>query len=200
MKDILIACIDNLTGFAETISTVFPQVIIQSCIVHQIRNSLKYIASKDQKEFMSDLKTAYQAPNRDLTELHLDKQEEKWGKKYPVVLESWRRNWDKLSAYFDYDEHIRRLIYTANTVEGFHRQVRKVTKKKGVFPNDMALIKLIYLAVMNIFKKKMNSTPSKLGINSRAVANQVWRKNASDNIVRDYFLIFQTQRKGASRI
>ena len=153
MKDVLIACIDNLTGFAEAISTIFPEVIIQNCIIHQIRNSLKYISSKDQKEFMSDLKTVYQAPNKDLAELNLDKLEDKWGKKYPVVLESWRRNWDNLSAYFAYDEHIRRLIYTTNAVEGFHRQVRKVTKTKGVFPNDMALMKLIYLAVMNISKK-----------------------------------------------
>ena len=99
------------------------------------------------------MKTVYQAPNKDLAELNLDKLEDKWGKKYPVVLESWRRNWDNLSAYFAYDEHIRRLIYTTNAVEGFHRQVRKVTKTKGVFPNDMALMKLIYLAVMNISKK-----------------------------------------------
>lgn len=153
MKDVLIACIDNLTGFAEAISTIFPEVIIQNCIIHQIRNSLKYISSKDQKEFISDLKTVYQAPNKDLAELNLDKLEDKWGKKYPVVLESWRRNWGNLSAYFAYDEHIRRLIYTTNAVEGFHRQVRKVTKTKGVFPNDMALMKLIYLAVMNISKK-----------------------------------------------
>ena len=153
LKDVLIACIDNLTGFAEAITTIFPQVIIQSCIVHQIRNSLKYIASKDQKEFMGDLKTVYQAPTLDLAGLNLDRLEDKWGKKYPVVLESWRRNWDKLTAYFAYDEHIRRLIYTTNAVEGFHRQVRKVTKTKGVFPNDMALMKLIYLAVINISKK-----------------------------------------------
>ena len=153
MKDVLIACIDNLTGFAEAISTIFPEVIIQNCIIHQIRNSLKYISSKDQKEFMSDLKTVYQAPNKDLAELNLDKLEDKWGKKYPVVLESWRRNWDNLSAYFAYDEHIRRLIYTTNAVEGFHRQVRKVTKNKGVFTNDTALEKLVYLAYRNIRKK-----------------------------------------------
>ena len=134
MKDVLIACIDNLTGFAEAISTIFPEVIIQNCVIHQIRNSLKYIASKDQKEFMADLKTVYQAPNKDLAELNLDKLQDKWGKKYPVVLESWRRNWDNLSAYFAYDEHIRRLIYTTNAVEGFHRQVRKVTKPRVSFP------------------------------------------------------------------
>lgn len=153
MKDILIACIDNLSGFAEAISTIFPQTIIQQCVVHQIRNSLKYVASKDQKEFMSDLKAVYQAPNLDSAEFNLDKLDEKWGKKYLVVLESWRRNWDKLTAYFAYDEYIRRLIYTTNPVEGFHRQVRKITKTKGVFPNDIALTKLIYLAVTNISKK-----------------------------------------------
>lgn len=153
MKDVLIACIDNLTGFAEAISTIFPQVIIQSCIVHQIRNSLKYVASKDQKEFMSDLKTIYQAPTLGLAELNFDKLQDKWGKKYPVVMDSWERNWEKLTSYFAYDEQVRKLIYTTNAVEGFHRQVRKVTKTKGVFPNDMALMKLIYLAVLNISKK-----------------------------------------------
>ena len=153
MKDVLIACIDNLTGFAEAISTIFPHVIIQSCIVHQIRNSLKYVASKDQKEFISDLKTIYQAPTLGLAELNFDKLQDKWDKKYPVVMDSWKRNWDKLTSYFAYDEQIRKLIYTTNAVEGFHRQVRKVTKTKGVFPNDMALMKLIYLAVINISKK-----------------------------------------------
>lgn len=140
----------------KAISTIFPQVIIQSCIVHQIRNSLKYIASKDQKEFISDLKIVYQVSDLDLAELNLDKLEDKWGKKYPIVLDSWRRNWDKLTTYFAYDEHIRRLIYTTNAVEGFHHQVRKVTKTKGVFPNDMALIKLIYLAVINQTEFKLH--------------------------------------------
>ena len=153
MKDVLIACIDNLTGFAEAISTIFPEVIIQNCVIHQIRNSLKYIASKDQKEFMADLKTVYQAPNKDLAELNLDKLQDKWGKN---TLLSWNHGDETGIIYRPillYDEHIRRLIYTTNAVEGFHRQVRKVTKTKGVFPNDMALMKLIYLAVMNISKK-----------------------------------------------
>ena len=153
LKDILIACIDNLNGFAEAIVSVFPQVEIQSCIVHQIRNSLKYVASKDQKVFMKDLKCVYQAVNKTQAELELIKLEEIWGKKYPVVLKSWQTNWEKLSTYFNYDEQIRRLIYTTNAVEGFHRQVRKVTKTKGVFPNDMALLKLIYLATEHISKK-----------------------------------------------
>jgi len=152
LKDILIACIDNLNGFAEAIESVFPRVEIQSCIIHQIRNSLKYVASKDRTEFMKDLKYVYQAVNKLQAELALARLDEKWGKKYPIVIRSWLNNWEKLTTYFDYDQHIRRLIYTTNAVEGFHRQVRKVTKTKGVFPNDMALLKLIYLATENISK------------------------------------------------
>ncbi|CAG4997311.1 IS256 family transposase ISSba9 [Dyadobacter sp. CECT 9275] len=153
VKDILIACTDNLTGFSEAILASFPESEIQSCIIHQIRNSLKYVASKDQKTFMQDLKTVYQAPTKDKAELELDKLNDKWGPKYPVVIKSWQNNWHKLSTYFAYDEQIRRLIYTTNAVEGFHRQVRKITKTKGAFPNDMALLKLIYLAVENISRK-----------------------------------------------
>ena len=153
LDDILIACIDNLNGFAEAIATVFPKVEIQSCIVHQIRNSLKYVASKDQKAFMKDLKCVYQAANKTQAEQELLKLDEIWGKKYPIVLKSWHTNWEKLTAYFNYDAQIRKLIYTTNAVEGFHRQVRKVTKTKGVFPNDMALLKLIYLATEHISKK-----------------------------------------------
>jgi len=152
LEDILIACIDNLNGFAEAISSVFPRVEIQSCIVHQIRNSLKYVASKDRTIFMKDLKCVYQAANKTQAELELIKLNEIWGKKYPIVLKSWQNNWEKLTTYFDYDTQIRRLIYTTNAVEGFHRQVRKVTKTKGVFPNDMALLKLIYLATEHISK------------------------------------------------
>jgi transposase-like protein len=111
------------------------------------------VASKDQKTFMKDLKCVYQAANKTQAELELIKLDELWGKKYPVVLKSWQTNWEKLTTYFNYDEQIRRLIYTTNAVEGFHRQVRKVTKTKGVFPNDMALLKLIYLATEHISKK-----------------------------------------------
>lgn len=160
LEDILIACIDNLNGFAEAIASVFPRVEIQSCIVHQIRNSLKYVASKDQKTFMKDLKCVYQAANKMQAELELIKLDEKWGKKYPLVLKSWQTNWEKLTTYFDYDQQIRRLIYTTNAVEGFHRQVRKVTKTKGVFPNDMALLKLIYLATEHISRKWTQPLPN----------------------------------------
>ena len=153
VKDMLIACIDNLKGFAEAINSIYPATEVQSCIVHQIRNSLKYVASKDQKEFMKDLKAVYQATTKDFAEDNLISLTEKWSKKYPIVTDSWNNNWNKLSTYFKYTESIRRLIYTTNTIEGFHRQVRKVTKTKGSFTNDMALFKLIYLATRNISKK-----------------------------------------------
>ena len=153
VKDVLIACIDNLKGFAEAIVSIFPATEVQSCIVHQIRNSLKYVASKNQKEFMSDLKLVYQADTKDFAEEKLVALEEKWGKKYPVVITSWKNNWHKLSTYFKYAKPIRKLIYTTNTIEGFHRQVRKVTKNKTAFTSDMALVKLIYLAHRNISKK-----------------------------------------------
>jgi len=153
VKDILIACTDNLTGFSEAILSVFPKAEIQLCVIHQIRNSLKYVASKDQKEFMKDLKLVYQAETKDQAETALLDLEEKWGKKYPVVLRSWNDNWDRLSTYFEYSRPIRKLIYTTNAVEGFHRQVRKVTKTKGAFTSDMALMKLVYLATKRIEKK-----------------------------------------------
>lgn len=153
VNDILIACIDNLKGFAEAINSVYPQTVIQSCIVHQVRNSVKYVASKNQKEFIADLKRIYQAVNKETAERELLNLEEKWGGQYPVVVKSWQDNWDKLSAYFQFTAPIRKLIYTTNTVEGYHRQVRKVTKNKGVFTNDTALEKLVYLAYRNIRKK-----------------------------------------------
>ncbi len=153
IKDVLIACIDNLNGFEQAINTIFPKTEVQSCVVHQIRNSLKYVASKDQKEFLSELKPVYKAVTKELAELNLEKLGEKWRKKYPVVIRSWEENWHKLSTYFKYTEDIRRIIYTTNTIEGFHRQVRKVTKNKGVFPSDDALLKLVYLAYRNISKK-----------------------------------------------
>lgn len=153
LKDVLIACTDNLKGFSEAILSIFPKTQIQKCIVHQIRNSLKYVASKDQKEFIKDLKLVYKAINKSVAEDELLNLEEKWGDKYPIVIESWQRNWEELSQYFEFTEPIRRIIYTTNAVEGFHRQVRKVTKTKGAFVNDMALLKLVYLATKNIEKK-----------------------------------------------
>jgi transposase-like protein len=153
IKDILIACIDNLNGFEQAITSIFTKTEVQSCIVHQIRNSLKYVASKDQKIFMAELKPVYKAATKELAELNLADFADKWGKKYPVVIKSWQDNWHKLSTFFKYTEDIRRIIYTTNTIEGFHRQVRKVTKNKGVFPSDDALLKLVYLAYRNISKK-----------------------------------------------
>ena len=153
VDDILIACIDNLKGFSDAIKAIYPQTEVQSCIIHQIRNSLKYVASKDQKEFMRDLKPVYQALNKEQAEDNLSKLADKWLKKYPVVIDSWKRNWEKLSTYFQYPAAIRKLIYTTNAIEGFHRQIRKVTKTKGAFPSDMSLLKLVYLASENISKK-----------------------------------------------
>ena len=160
VEDILIACTDNLKGFSEAISSTFPHTEIQTCVVHQIRNSLKYVASKDQKAFMKDLKKVYQATSKDVAEDELLNLEEIWGKKYPIVIQSWQRNWDKLSTYFAYQPQVRKLIYTTNAVEGFHRQVRKITKTKGAFTSDMALLKLVYLAVNNISKKWTQPLPN----------------------------------------
>lgn len=153
VQDVLIACVDGLTGFPEAIKGVFPKTEIQLCIVHQIRNSLKYVASKNQKEFMKDLKEVYQAPNKDTAEYNLLKLDEKWGEKYPMVIKSWQLNWEHLSHYFQYSGEIRRLIYTTNAIEGFHRQVRKFTKTKGAFTSESALFKLVYCACQKIAEK-----------------------------------------------
>jgi putative transposase len=153
VEDILIACIDNLKGFDEAIRTIYPLTEVQTCIVHQIRNSIKYVASKDQKLFMADLKPVYRADNESQALSELDGLKEKWNKKYPMVISSWEKNWGKLSTYFKYPTGIRKLIYTTNTIEGYHRQIRKVTKNKGVFTSDGALLKLIYLATERIQQK-----------------------------------------------
>ena len=150
VKDVLITCTDNLKGFDRAVKSVFPNTELQTCVVHQIRNSLKYISHKEKKSFMLDLKKVYKAVNKKTAEEELDALEEKWSKKYPIVIKSWRNNWEKLSTYFQYTEAIRRIIYTTNIIEGYHRQLRKVTKNKGAFPNDMALLKLIYLATRRI--------------------------------------------------
>lgn len=155
VEDILIACIDGLTGFPEAIAAAFPKTEVQLCVVHQIRHSIKYIASKEQKAFMVDLKTVYQADTKELAELRLLELDEKWGKKYPMVIRSWQNKWDVLSTYFKYSKEIRRLIYTTNAIEGFHRQVRKYTKSKGAFTSENALVKLIYCAYQRI-KEKWN--------------------------------------------
>jgi len=126
---------------------------VQLCIIHQIRNSLKYVASKNQKEFMKDLKKVYQAISKDEAENELDKLKEKWGNKYPIVINSWRNKWDNLSNYFKYAEPIRKVIYTTNIIESVHRQFRTLTKTKGAFPNDNSLLKLLYVGIQNAEKK-----------------------------------------------
>ena len=153
VNDILIASVDGLKGFPEAINSVFPETEVQLCIVHQIRNSLKYVASKNQKQFASELKKVYQAFTKEEAELELDKLEEKWGKKYPIIFESWRNKWDNLSNYFKYAEPIRRVIYTTNIIESVHRQFRTLTKTKGAFPNDNSLLKLLFAGIQNAEKK-----------------------------------------------
>ena len=157
VEDILIACVDGLNrptrGFPDAIATVFPQTQLQTCVVHQIRASLRYVAEKDKKEFITDLKTVYQAFTKDEGFENLIALDNKWDKKYPVPIQSWYNNWENLSTFFQYDTAIRRVIYTTNTIEGFHRQVRKITKTKGAFTSDNALLKLVYLVVQNIADK-----------------------------------------------
>ena len=153
VQDILIASIDNLNGFKEAISTMFPKTDVQLCVIHQIRNTTKYLVYKDMKEFMAGLRTVYQASTKEEAEFNLDSLEEKWEKKYSIVFKSWRNNWDNLSNFFKYPSEIRRIMYTTNTIEGFHRQVRKVTKTKGAFTSDMALLKLYFLATQHIVEQ-----------------------------------------------
>ena len=163
VEDILIACIDNLRGFADVIEGVFPKTEVQLCIIHQIRNSIKYIPWKHYREFIRDLKDVYKASSLELAEHNLDLLEDKWGRKYPTVIRSWRANWNRLSQYFKYPEPIRKLVYTTNTVEGYHRMLRKITKTKGAFSSDMAMLKLVYLATIqfnNRWKKKIFNWPT----------------------------------------
>lgn len=153
VQDILIASVDGLKGFPEAINSVFPSTEVQLCIVHQIRNSLRYVGSANQKQFASELKAVYQAFTKEEAEYELDKLEEKWGKKYPIVFQSWRNKWENLSIYFKYPEDIRRVIYTTNIIESVHRQFRTLTKSKGAFPNDESLLKLLYMGIQNAQKK-----------------------------------------------
>ncbi|EOR66053.1 IS256 family transposase [Yersinia enterocolitica] len=153
VNDILIACVDGLTGFPEAINSIYPDTEVQLCVIHQIRNSIKYVASKHHKAFMADLKPGYRAVSKEAAETALDELEEKWGQQYPVVLQSWRRKWENLSHYFRYPATIRKVIYTTNAIESVHRQFRKLTKTKGAFPNENSLLKLLYLGLMNAQEK-----------------------------------------------
>ncbi|RYZ49781.1 MAG: IS256 family transposase [Proteobacteria bacterium] len=150
VKDVLIACVDGLKGFPEAIATVFPKAQVQLCIVHQIRNSLRYVPYKKQPEFIADLKQVYRAPSLDVAEAELDQLEDKWKARAPFAVAGWRTNWINLSTYFAYPPPIRKMIYTTNAVEALHRQFRKVTKTKGSFPTDDALKKMLYLATLDL--------------------------------------------------
>ena len=153
VEDIFIACTDNLTGFSAAIEAVFPKTEIQNCIVHQLRNSSKYVSYKDLKALMADLNAVYAAVDEPSALTALDTFSERWDQKYPKISQSWRKNWANLSTYFKYPQEVRRLIDTTNTIEGFNRQLRKVTKSKSVFPTGDSLLKMLYLAMMDITKK-----------------------------------------------
>ena len=153
VSDILIASVDGLNGFSEAIKAVFPRTEIQRCIIHQIRNSSKYVSYKDLKEFNKDLKEVYTAVNEPAALAELDRFQEKWGGNYSIAIRSWRNNWDELATFFKYPEEIRRIIYTTNAMESYNRQLRKVTKSKSIFPSDESLTKMLYLATMDITKK-----------------------------------------------
>ncbi|MFW2621065.1 IS256 family transposase [Aliarcobacter butzleri] len=153
LNDILIASVDGLKGFPEAIKTIFPNTEVQLCIIHQIRNSIRYVASKNHKEFMKDLKPVYQAVSKEAAEDALLKLDEKWGKLYPIVLQSWNNKWENLSVYFKYPPEIRKVIYTTNIIESVHRQFRKLTKTKGAFPNENSLLKLLFMGIKNATKK-----------------------------------------------
>ena len=153
VQDILIACRDNLSGFSTAIETVFPKTEQQLCVIHQIRNSTKYVPWKDIKQVMAGLKLIYGAPTLDDAEYKLEEFREKWGKKYPQILKSWDNNWAELTTYFKYPQEVRTLIYTTNAVEGFHRMLRKYTKTKSIYPTDDAVKKSVYLSIQEISRK-----------------------------------------------
>lgn len=156
VEDILIACKDGLSGFSEAINSAFPKAEIQLCVIHEIRNNIKYVPHKYRKTVMKDLKKIYQALTIEEAELKFEEFKTAWGEKYPLIIKSWENKWDELTAYFKYPYEMRKLIYTTNIVEGYHRQLRKITKNKTTYPTDEALVKIIYLATMNIQKKWYN--------------------------------------------
>jgi len=153
VEDILIACVDGLTGFTNAIEAVYPKTEIQQCIIHQIRNTTKFVSYKDIRELMADLKKVYAAIDEQTALYELDSFDERWSRKYPKIAVSWRANWPNLSTYFKYPQEVRTLIYTTNSIENFNRQLRKVTKAKSVFPTDDSLLKMLYLAMIDITKK-----------------------------------------------
>ena len=153
VQDILIACVDGLNGFPQAIEAVYPKTEIQQCIIHQIRNTTNYVSYKDLKKLMADLKMVYAAPDEAAALQELESFGEKWNSKYPKIYKSWSERWATLSTYFKYPNEVRKLIYTTNAIEGFNRQLRKVTKSRTVFPSDDSLLKMLYLATMDITKK-----------------------------------------------
>lgn len=169
VEDILICCIDNLKGFSEAIESMYPHSDVQLCIVHQMRNSFRYMSFKDQREFSRDLKQVYRAVTAKQAWLLLEQAEQKWGKRYPMVFKSWKANWERLMAFMKYPQEIRRLIYTNNTVESYHRMVRKVTKTKGIYTNEKAILKQVFLATQNI-EAKWNGTVFKWSYIRRQLA------------------------------
>lgn len=151
---------DGLRGLPDAIRAVFPKVCIQNCIIHQIRNSIKYVSYKNRKEFMKDLKLVYKADTEEIALAQLDELKKKWDNLYDSVIDSWYENWDKLSTYFSYTKEIRKMIYTTNTLEGFNRQLRKFTKIRTVFPTDDSLRKSLYLATDQVMKKWTSPLPN----------------------------------------
>jgi putative transposase len=175
VEDIFIACIDGLTGFKEAIHAVFPQAEIQRCIIHQIRHSLQYVAWKDRKAFVTDLKAIYQASTREEAESNLLQLGETWGKKYAIAVKSWENNWEDLATFFNYSAEIRRLIYTTNAIEGYNRGLRKVVKTKSSFPTPEAARKLLYLANQNITNKWTMPMQNWANILNQLVIRFGWR-------------------------
>ncbi|MCS7465043.1 IS256 family transposase [Paenibacillus doosanensis] len=153
IQDILIICVDNLKGFSDAIAACYPKTEIQKCVIHQIRNSIKYVSYKDLKKVTAALRPIYTAPTEEAALQELEQFEAVWGKQYPLIVRSWRNNWDELATFFKYSPELRKLIYTTNMIESYHRQLRKVTKGKSIFPNDEALLKMLYLATMDVIRK-----------------------------------------------
>lgn len=153
VQDIIIASIDNLKGFKEAIEVTYPMADVQLCIVHQIRNSMRYVSYKDSREVVQDMKLIYKANNLEQAEIELERFEKKWGKKHPAMVKSWKQNWDGLSSFYNYPQEIRHIMYTTNSIEGFNRQIRKATKSKGALPSERALYKLLYLVSQKTINK-----------------------------------------------
>jgi putative transposase len=151
--DILICCVDNLTGFSEAIAAVYPKTQVQKCIVHQVRNSLKYVSTRDRQPVVQALRAVYTAPSEQAGVAALAQFEAEWWKRYPLVVKSWRENWSELSTFFGFPPELKRLIYTTNVIESYHRQLRKVTKGKSLFPNDEALLKMLYLVTCDVQRR-----------------------------------------------